>query len=576
MNFFCGMHNLHHADKVERAFISVNRLMKRRGERGLVDRRADFPVNEWILDSGAFTSLDAGRLHHEISLERYAGQIARWSKCGNMIAAVAQDYMCEDRIIDRDDRNGLHFEEQHDDFWAEGGDYEYLTDEEIEDMKSRGWDQWGSFDPWPQFENGEGTVYPKLDIETHIRWTVDRYIKLVAAVRSHGCDTYIMPVIQGFAPAQYIECIKAYEAEGLLPQGAYVGVGSVCKRNGDPAAVLEVLETIKAYRPDLRIHGFGLKVTALEVKEIRALLESSDSMAWSLAAKKQGRDQNCWKEAAAYEARVNALIELDKPAGDKKAEELREILEGARILKASQKVRWSVALSWAWEAWEKARTDEANALDPDYVEWREEHWERVENRVILSLFDHSGEWSKPYRDAGYTVISFDLKEHAGPGMYITYDIADLTAEFLTSLGFGAVYGVIAAPPCTHFTSSGAQYWPAKDASGETDEMVHLVLQVLRTVNLLAPKFWALENPVGRIAQLVPQLGKGWFWQPWEFGDAWTKRTGLWGDFSRDLERSPVKSKGSLCDRTGGKSEATKAARSVTPAGFANAFFLANQ
>lgn len=30
-------------------------------------------------------------------------------------------------------------------------------------------------------------------------------------------------------------------------------------------------------------------------------------------------------------------------------------------------------------------------------------------KVILSLFDYSGSWSKPYRDAGYDVVQVDLK-----------------------------------------------------------------------------------------------------------------------------------------------------------------------
>lgn len=221
-------------------------------------------------------------------------------------------------------------------------------------------------------------------------------------------------------------------------------------------------------------------------------------------------------------------------------------------------------------------------LDPDYEAWRATHFETIENRVILSLFDHSGEWSKPYRAAGYTVIAFDIKEHAGPGVYVTHDIADFSAEYLTdTLGLDHVYGILAAPPCTHFTASGAQYWEAKDATGQTEEMLHLVRQVIRAVDLFAPIFWAMENPVGRLQKLLPGLGNPWYFQPHQFGDAYTKKTGLWGDFSTDLDETPVEpvkasAHGSWLMSHGGKSEATKAARSVTPQGFARAFFKANQ
>jgi hypothetical protein len=61
-----------------------------------------------------------------------------------------------------------------------------------------------------------------------------------------------------------------------------VGVGSVCRRNGKPDEVLDILASIKQIRSDLRLHGFGLKQLALENKEVRSHLYSCDSMAWSV------------------------------------------------------------------------------------------------------------------------------------------------------------------------------------------------------------------------------------------------------------------------------------------------------
>lgn len=219
-------------------------------------------------------------------------------------------------------------------------------------------------------------------------------------------------------------------------------------------------------------------------------------------------------------------------------------------------------------------------LDPEWIAARDEHHERIENRVILSLFDHSGEWSRPYREAGYQVICFDIKEPGGFGW--SHDIADFSVEYLTEeLGLNFIYGIIAAPPCTHFTVSGAQYWKAKDEDGRTDEMLELVYTVFRCVDLFGPVFWVMENPVGRLPKLIQGLGKPWYWQPHWFGDAYTKKTGLWGKFSEELERDdvdPIRAcdAGSWLMQLGGKSERTKALRSVTPPGFSNAFFEANQ
>ena len=115
-----------------------------------------------------------------------------------------------------------------------------------------------------------------------------------------------MPVLQGFAPGEYVDHLKRYG--GRLAEGAWVGVGSVCKRNADPLKVLRVLMAIKHHRPDLRLHGFGLKMTALAFAPIRELLHTSDSMAWSYHARMHGRSGNDWREAQWMVEKVGALM----------------------------------------------------------------------------------------------------------------------------------------------------------------------------------------------------------------------------------------------------------------------------
>ena len=208
---------------------------------------------------------------------------------------------------------------------------------------------------------------------------------------------------------------------------------------------------------------------------------------------------------------------------------------------------------------------------------------------VLSLFDHSGQWSQPYWDAGHNVISVDIKE----GADVVCSVSDFDCEFLIDLVYesgafganttnGGVDVILAAPPCTDFASSGAQYWGVKDEDGRTALAAHLLLQTLRTIEFLKPQVWAIENPVGRLNKLFPGLDAygPWYWQPHWFGDAYTKKTGLWGSFSRDLVRNdvePVKAcdAGSWLMQLGGSSAKTKEMRSVTPAGFAQAFYQAN-
>lgn len=139
-----------------------------------------------------------------------------------------------------------------------------------------------------------------LTIEDHQRLTISRYDALMA----ERVLVPIMPVLQGYSPQDYVRHVDMYGRR--LKHGAWVGVGSVCKRQGDPAQIIAVLSAIRTVRPDLRLHGFGVKKTSLKSPEIRAMLYSADSMAWSYAARKQGRSSNDWREAATFLAEVSA------------------------------------------------------------------------------------------------------------------------------------------------------------------------------------------------------------------------------------------------------------------------------
>jgi hypothetical protein len=206
-------------------------------------------------------------------------------------------------------------------------------------------------------------------------------------------------------------------------------------------------------------------------------------------------------------------------------------------------------------------------------------------KTILSLCDYSGNWPRPYLDAGYSVILVDPKhkdgcgEPRGPSKIgaTVHQILNDPAwrEFLPN-----VHGVLAAPPCTDFSVSGAQYWKVKDEDGRTERSLQIVKDCLGIIKVADPDWWVLENPVGRLPKLLPEIGKPWYFQPHWYGDPWTKKTGLWGDFNTDLPRNDVEpirwtKQGSWTQRYGGSSEKTKEARSMTPMGFAKAFFEAN-
>jgi len=218
--------------------------------RAIKKRKSDFRPARfgWILDSGAFREL---ALHgaYQDEPDAYAEGAARWARIGKLDAVVSQDYMCE---------------------------------------------------PFMLAKTG-------LTVADHQRLTIERFEALRAAWRARGGDPCsLMPVLQGWTVRDYQNHVHDYGKR--LERYAWVGVGSVCKRQGAIGLVEDILCSIKEVRPDLRLHGFGVKVTALESPLIRRLLYSADSMAWSFAARMEGRDANDHREALAFAERINTPL----------------------------------------------------------------------------------------------------------------------------------------------------------------------------------------------------------------------------------------------------------------------------
>jgi len=215
----------------------------------------------------------------------------------------------------------------------------------------------------------------------------------------------------------------------------------------------------------------------------------------------------------------------------------------------------------------------------------------VENKIILDLCGGTGAWSRPYKDAGYDVRNITLPE---------YDIMKTELDESDILIFKGkktlylypekIYGVIAAPPCTMFSIARTNAKKPRNLKGSMD----LVLMCLKIIwicqyqikgdNQRKPplKFWALENPKGLLEWF---LGKPTYqFQPYEFGDNYSKKTCLWGNFnepSKLVLMQAQKAKRSMSDLVTPMSnnrDFKKVAelRAITPPGFAKAFFEANR
>jgi len=89
---------------------------------------------------------------------------------------------------------------------------------------------------------------------------------------------------------------------------------------------------------------------------------------------------------------------------------------------------------------------------------------------------------------------------------------------------GKVYGIIANPPCTEFSTARSN-GKARDPK----EGMKLVDECLRIIKECDPHFWVIENPAKGV--LKKYLGKPTFeYEPWWYGSPWSKRTALWGKF----------------------------------------------
>lgn len=130
------------------------------------------------------------------------------------------------------------------------------------------------------------------------------------------------------------------------------------------------------------------------------------------------------------------------------------------------------------------------------------------NKTILHLCADIGSDSLVWKENGYKVIL--VGKDIGVENF-SYD--------------KKVYGIIANPPCTEFSTARSN-----GKARNPDDGMFLVEQCLRIIEECSPKFWVIENPARGV--LKRYLGEPVFkYEPWHYGSPWTKQTALWGKFN---------------------------------------------
>jgi hypothetical protein len=210
-------------------------------------------------------------------------------------------------------------------------------------------------------------------------------------------------------------------------------------------------------------------------------------------------------------------------------------------------------------------------------------------KVLLSLFDYTGNWSRPYIENGWEVIQIDIKRGSD---VMDFDPAEWMAKRLHTVQKYTLpeIGILAAVPCTDYALSGARHFAAKDMDGRTarsQELVEKTRQIIEWFKKSGSlQFWAIENPMSRIHSLNHWMGKPKLkFNPCDYAlydpnpeqSAYNKATWLWGEFNdpEQMALPAMHKENPGWAKLGGKSERTKELRSITPMGFAYAFYQAN-
>lgn len=134
---------------------------------------------------------------------------------------------------------------------------------------------------------------------------------------------------------------------------------------------------------------------------------------------------------------------------------------------------------------------------------------------ILVACEESQRVTVEMRKAGHEAYSCDLLPSSGmhPEWHIQADCLEVAKA-----GWDAV---IAFPPCTHLTASGAAWFDGKRADGRQYLGMGFFLQIAS----LPVRFLAIENPVGIMSNVYRKPDQ--IIQPWMFGEPYTKSTCLW-------------------------------------------------
>ena len=153
--------------------------------------------------------------------------------------------------------------------------------------------------------------------------------------------------------------------------------------------------------------------------------------------------------------------------------------------------------------------------------------------LIFDFFSGTGSSTRAFREAGHTVISFELDDYFEATENV--DIMDLTSDYLLAT-YGKPDFIWASPPCTTFSvASIRHYWDYVDGvaypkNEKTLQGLAIVEHTRKLIEELQPtKGFLIENPRGMLRKQAVMAGLDRITVTYcQYGDTRQKPTDLWG------------------------------------------------
>ncbi len=153
---------------------------------------------------------------------------------------------------------------------------------------------------------------------------------------------------------------------------------------------------------------------------------------------------------------------------------------------------------------------------------------------VLVACEYSGRVREAFRALGHDAWSVDLLPADDRSEYhLRRDVREVLQGLPRQFGYSDMIGLfgtndggpwdlmIAHPPCTHLSVSGARHFEAKRADGRQQDAIDFFL---RLAHAPIPRI-AIENPVCIMSSVWREPDQ--IIQPWQFGHGETKATCLW-------------------------------------------------